>query len=114
MTYKVTDTDRAVVQALASYGMPVKKIAAYVGISKATLYKYYEDVLAKSKLDKIMHVADALFYNATEKGNVTAQIFYLKTQGCELGWRETEPKNDEEDNNVETIEIKVIKPEAKQ
>ena len=36
---------RAEIVALRSYGVPIKEVAAYIGIDDKTLYKYYKDEL---------------------------------------------------------------------
>lgn len=102
--HKPTDEQRAQVLALGECGIPEKKIAAYIGVSYNTLRKYYEEELLTAGLNKVMQVAGALFDNALS-GNVTAQIFYLKTRG---GWREPENVDDNKEESVNKIQIEVI------
>lgn len=105
MVYTVTSEDRAKVEALASVGTPQKMIAKVVGISQTTLCKYYQDVLDCAQAMKNYQVANCLFLNATEKMNVTAQLFWLK---CRANWKEQEVEIDNEDK-LERIEIQVVK-----
>jgi len=110
-TYHVTHDDKLKVETLASFGVPGEKIANYIGISRTTLYKYYGDVLAKARINRVMEVASCLFHNATSNMNVASQIYYLKTQGKDLGWTESSAETIElEDKNVGKIEINVVKP----
>jgi hypothetical protein len=56
-----------------------------VGIDPKTLRKYYRDELNLGETKANAQVAGFLF-NAAKTGNVTAQIFWLKTRAR---WRET-------------------------
>ena len=47
--HQPTEKTRAEIVALRSYGVPIKEVAAYIGIDDKTLYKYYKDEL-ESKL----------------------------------------------------------------
>jgi len=70
---------------MAAVGIVHDEIAAALGISDETLRKYFGDELATGKTRTLAKVADSLVRQALA-GNMTAAIFYLKTQG---GWRET-------------------------
>lgn len=72
---------------MASAGIPQADIAKVLGISCSTLTKYYADELATGRVKTITRVADALVKQALS-GNITAMIFYLKTQGR---WTEARP-----------------------
>lgn len=56
-------------------------IAEIVGISIPTLKKYYGVELRNGLVKANTRMAGALFRNGTEKDNVIAQIFWLKTRG---------------------------------
>lgn len=99
-----TKDNRAKVAALASFGITQSNICKYIGVSPMTLTKYYHDELDTAAIDKTVAVANALFHNATERNNVTAQIFWLKTRAR---WREDNP--DETQGAIGKIEIEVIK-----
>jgi len=71
-------------------------IAKIIGVSKKTLKKHYGDELKTATDIANGLVAGALFSNAMS-GNVTAQIFWLKTRAR---WRET-------DNNVTVVAEKI-------
>ena len=98
---------RAQVHAMASFGINQDNMSKYLGITRATLSKYYEEELAKAMVDKVVTVANALYRNAVENNNVSAQIFFLKTRA---GWREVDKTEVEIDSNdvVEKIKIEVI------
>jgi hypothetical protein len=76
---------RRQVEALAAYGIPEADISGVVGIDPKTLRKYYRDELDLGETKANAQVAGFLF-NAAKNGNVTAQIFWLKTRAK---WRET-------------------------
>jgi hypothetical protein len=70
---------------LAAYGIPEADISGVVGIDPKTLRKYYREELNLGETKANAQVAGFLF-NAAKTGNVTAQIFWLKTRAK---WRET-------------------------
>ena len=82
--YAPSKKDRVFVQTLSSLGMPQQSIARKLGIAINTLRTHFEEELAMALDDKNVEVAKALFTNATRSGNVTAQIFWLRTRA---GWR---------------------------
>jgi hypothetical protein len=64
---------------LAAYGIPVADISGVVGIDPKTLRKHYREELDFGETKANAQVAGFLF-NAAKNGNVTAQIFWLKTR----------------------------------
>ena len=99
----------AQVEALAAVTSK-KQMADYFGISETTLREIegrQPDVSVayqKGRAKAIARMGSSLIQNGL-KGNVTAQIFYMKTQA---GWRET----DESEANRQPITINLIKPDA--
>jgi len=90
-----TDDMREQVRSLAARGVPQEKIATIVNCDAKTLRKPFRDELDRGMAEADAEITGALFDNAM-KGNVVAQIFYLKTRA---GWRECkEPEN----SNFET------------
>lgn len=83
--YIKRDEDKKTVEALAVAGVPQRLIAQIIKISEPTLRKHFREELDTSKARANAVISQALFKNAKD-GNVTAQIFWLKTQA---GWRET-------------------------
>jgi hypothetical protein len=83
--YQKTDEDAKNVEALTIAGVPQKLVSKILKISEPTLRKHYRDELDTSKAKANAVISQSLFKLARE-GNVTAQIFWLKTQA---GWKET-------------------------
>jgi hypothetical protein len=83
--HKPDPAQRRQVEAMAAYGIPEADIARVVGVDPKTLRKYYRDELDMGETKANAQVAGFLF-NSARTGNVTAQIFWLKTRAR---WRET-------------------------
>jgi hypothetical protein len=83
--HKPDPASRRQVEAMAAYGIPEIDIARVVGVDPKTLRKRYRDELDMGETKANAQVAGFLF-NAARSGNVTAQIFWLKTRAR---WRET-------------------------
>lgn len=75
------------VRTLVAYGIPIEQVCTVVGVAYNTLVRYYGDELNKSAIEANAKVAGALFKEAMS-GNVTAQIFWLKTRAR---WSTVEP-----------------------
>jgi hypothetical protein len=75
---------RRQVETMSAYGIPEADISRVVGIDSKTLRKHYRDELDLGETKANAQVAGYLF-NAAKNGNVTAQIFWLKTRAK---WRE--------------------------
>ena len=114
--HQPTDKTRAEIVALRSYGVPIKEVAAYIGIDDKTLYKYYREELensaikANANVGKFLYQAasgQALATGATYSDCVRAAMFWAKTR---MGWKET---NVQEHTGVDgkpiahSVEIKV-------
>jgi hypothetical protein len=78
-------SQRRQVEALAAYGIPEHEISRVVAIDPKTLRKYYREELDLGETKANAQVAGFLF-NSAKNGNVTAQIFWLKTRAR---WKET-------------------------
>ena len=112
--HQPTEKTRAEIIALRSYGVPIKEVAAYIGIDDKTLYKYYRDELensaikANANVGKFLYQAasgQALTTGATHSDCVRAAMFWAKTR---MGWKETnvqEVKMADEPISKVTIEI---------
>ena len=93
--HQPTEKIRAEIIALRSYGVPIKEVAAYIGIDDKTLYKYYRDELensaikANANVGKFLYQAasgQALTTGASYSDCVRAAMFWAKTR---MGWKET-------------------------
>lgn len=74
---------------LSGMGITGEQIAALLGISEPTLYKYFKKELEVGYIQANAQVAQSLFRQATDKSkpNVVAAIFWMKTRG---GWKESQ------------------------
>jgi hypothetical protein len=77
-------SQRRQVEAMAAYGIPETDIGAILGIDPKTLRKHYREELDLGGTKANAQVAGFLF-NSAKDGNVTAQIFWLKTRAR---WKE--------------------------
>lgn len=93
--HQPTEKTRAEIIALRSYGVPIKEVAAYIGIDDKTLYKYYRDELENSAIKANANVGKFLYQaasgqslkdGATHSDCVRAAMFWAKTR---MGWKET-------------------------
>ena len=83
--FTFTAEQRILVKSMAAVGIRHEEIARKVGIrSPKTLRKHFRRELDEGVTDANYSVAQSLYANA-KKGNVAAQIFWLKTRA---GWRE--------------------------
>jgi hypothetical protein len=83
-THSPDAAQRRQVEAMAAYGIPGDDISRVVGVDPKTLRKYYRDELDLGETKANAQVAGFLF-NSAKSGNVTAQIFWLKTRAR---WKE--------------------------
>ena len=88
-----TAKERAQVRTMVAAGIPTKDIAAVMGCSNKTLYKYYREEIRTGAAEVNGYVAGRLL-ESIKKGNVTAMIFWAKTR---MRWREA----DKTENNTE-------------
>lgn len=82
----LTQEDADKIVQLASTGLGILDICRSLGISwnvfnrERNNKKYIKDALKKGQSLGLAKVSSALFENATKKGNVVSQIFYLKNR----------------------------------
>ena len=86
-SYKPTDEQRKMVEAMSSVGIQQDNIAKVLGISKPTLEKYFREELDVADVKANAKVAANLFRQATKDDprSVVAAIFWMKTR---MGWKE--------------------------
>jgi len=82
--HRADPAQRRQVEAMSAYGIPEIDIAGVLGVDPKTLRKHYRNELDHGETKANAQVAGYLF-NAAKNGNVTAQIFWLKTRAR---WRE--------------------------
>ena len=112
----IHDLNESHVKELEQFGGAGAKyddIAQYYGMSRATFCRILErkpfirDAIKRGKFLANLNVSQSLYNSATQDGNVTAMIFWLKTQ---FGWREKQEidlnvnRKDQEKTREELIE----------
>jgi hypothetical protein len=89
--FQPTDKDRALVEQLAAFGIPVESMTRFIkdkagkSISEKTLRKHFATELDQGELKANFKVAQTLFSKAIS-GDTTSMIFWLKTRAR---WRES-------------------------
>lgn len=93
-----TPEQRGAVEAMVGFGIPYDEIIKMISnpqtgenICKNTLLKHFRPELDRGRVSVKTKVMGALYNQAVNQGNVTAQIFFLKTQ---CGWREPDAEED--------------------
>ena len=119
--HKKTAAKAAEVQALGAFGVAHEDIAAYVGISKPTLCKYYRDELdegaAKGKVAVTKFLFNAASGRALEDGAayadcLRAAMFYAKTR---MGWKENSTLDvTNSDGTLSPMRIEIVAAGAKE
>jgi hypothetical protein len=105
--HKPTTLLREKVIDLASNGITHEEIAEELDLNLETLYKYYKKDLKIARISKVRQVGNNLFQKALN-GDVSAQIFFLKTQGR---WRTEDSKILQESNEDLNKEMKALRAE---
>ena len=82
-TYKPTDDDYSKVEEMVTIGLDQHTIAKVMGISNATLNKYYAHNLAVCKEKRTARVAGVAYEMAVSGESPSMTTFWLKTQA---GW----------------------------
>lgn len=90
-------------QAMAQYGVPSADIAAFLGISKATLFKLYKGDMQKGRSVANAEIGKRLYQKAMD-GDTTALIFWAKTR---MRWRTEGPSEEEDEGATTPLAIKV-------
>lgn len=96
-------TQRRQVEAMAAYGIPETDISRVLKVDPKTLRKHYRDELDLGSTKANAQVAGFLF-NSARNGNVTAQIFWLKTRAR---WREM-PTEHQHTGALSTLDVRQL------
>jgi len=83
--FKPNDDQRRQVMMLAGFGFNQQTIGTFIGISHVSLRRYFRRELDIGPTEANLRVANALYKNATTNGNVTAQIFWMRSR---MGWKD--------------------------
>lgn len=97
--HEPTDESRKTAAEMTAYGVPQEVICRCLEISLPTLHKYYRKELDTGKANCIQKIANKLVDKALNQEDVTAMIFYLKTQGR---WSD---KNNEDTEKTKLMSI---------
>ena len=107
-TFVGDDTMRQKVRSWAAIGMPQDNIAKFIDCDPKTLRKHFRDELDRGMAEAITEIANCL-YESAKGGNVTAQIFFLKTRAQ---WRECRaPENPNQETGVGLTSTVVLLPD---
>ena len=78
--YKPNELDRQLVKDAMASGLTQDDAAMVLGVSTPTLVKYYQQEISSARAAMVTAIGGTLMTSAL-KGNLAAQMFYLKTQG---------------------------------
>ena len=111
--FQPTPEQRGAVEAMTGFGITMDEMCLLITnpqtgnpICKHTLIKYFRQELDRGKVSVKAKIVRSLYTNAVEHNNVTAQIFWLKTQ---CGWKEEKeeelpPPAEDLDNDDKRLE----------
>lgn len=88
-SFEVTEANKKIVKTMSGFGLPQAQIAASLGISIDTLFKYFEEELKAGNAEINLKVSKRLYdiaLDVNNKGSLSACMFIAKTR---LGWKET-------------------------
>ncbi len=102
--FLVTELHRKTVRKMSSFGITQDEIAQCLGIDPKTMRRHFRAELDEASTEANSKVAEALFNNATKKGNVIAQIFWMKTRAR---WRENHEPVDASANSGPVTKVVV-------
>jgi hypothetical protein len=97
--FAVNEAARERVRHLAGVGVRQDDIAKIIGCAPKTLRKQFRDDLDRGVAEANAIVSGCLFA-AAKGGNVTAQMFWMKTRGH---WREKDPAPDSETQAIQPV-----------
>ena len=100
------DSARSQVLALKSFGNTNEEIATYLGIGHETLTKHYKHELDMARVKANAEVAAKLYKKAVKDEDLTAIIFWLKTQAR---WRTEDTKSLLDSNDDLNREMKALR-----
>ena len=81
ITYKASSRDRRLVKALTACGNSHEEIANVLGIKPSMVRKFFRDEMQVGTTQENSKILGAIFKAATQDNNMTAAIFWAKTQG---------------------------------
>jgi len=103
--HKPTADQRKSVQAMTGFGIKQEDICTVIGICLHTLHKYYREEIDTGVTKANAMVAEGLFKQSMA-GNVSAQIFWLKTRAR---WKEPPQEHTGEDGGPIGFAVEYVK-----
>jgi hypothetical protein len=85
-----TENDRRQVLTMAAMGIMLKDICTVMQLDPTTLKRHYRRELDTADIEANVRVAQALYKNAVNHNNVTAQIWWTKSR---MGWKDSSEIN---------------------
>jgi|SRR6185295_6916589 len=104
--HEPTETSRAEVKALSSFGNTQDQICSYLDIDVKTLHKYYRRELDTAVIQANAQVAKRLYNKAVNQDDLSAQVFWLKTRAR---WRTDDVDRLANENNDLKDELKELR-----
>lgn len=107
----------AIKEAVERYDGNVSAIARAFGVTRNTIYKYcrerYPDLweLIEDKREEWLDDIEAELVKKAKRGDTTAQIFFLKTQGKSRGYTERSEITGADGGPLSVSQIKIIEDE---
>lgn len=95
--FRPTPEKLMIIEQMAGVGLTIAQIADALGISERNVYENFrrhpeaKAAHSRGKARGIENVANALYHNATQRNDTTAQIFYLKNRAPE-DWEEVQKR----------------------
>jgi hypothetical protein len=81
LAFKASSKNRQLVRALTACGNSHEEIAKILGIKPGVMRKYFREELDLGSTQANAKVLGSIFKAATQENNMTAAIFWAKTQG---------------------------------
>lgn len=107
--YQPTPEHARQVETMTGFGIRQHDIATALELTARTMRKYYKRELDTGAIKANARVAQALYKNAVQNENVTAQIWWTKTR---MGWKEPRDAFIDGDGNMHiTIVTGVPRPD---
>jgi ribosome-binding protein aMBF1 (putative translation factor) len=89
LDYKASSRDKALVKALTACGSSHEEIAKVLGIKPSMIRKFFRDEMEVGVVQANAKVLGSIFKAATQDNNMTAAIYWAKTQAAAKQKRST-------------------------
>ena len=111
-------TKRAVQEAIEEYDGNIAAIARAFGLSRNTIYIYVKErfpdlwELVESKREEWLDDCEATLIKKAKKGDTTALIFIMKTQGKKRGYVERQEVTGADGGPLTLTQLEIINPDV--